>query len=117
MCVCVAPLAAAVVIGASVGLFVAGIVSPRVGRFISSHGGRPVLAIGALLLAMGLALLGTATNFVSYLVAWAVIGAGMGASLYDAAFSTLGNIYSRCAPLDYGRDAFRWFRQHRLLAA
>jgi predicted MFS family arabinose efflux permease len=69
-----------VVAGASVGLFVAGIVSPRVGRFISSHGGRPVLAIGALLLAAGLA-------------AWAVIGVGMGASLYDAAFSTLGNIY------------------------
>ena len=47
-----------VVAGASVGLFVAGIVSPRVGRFISSHGGRPVLAIGALLLAAGLAALG-----------------------------------------------------------
>jgi predicted MFS family arabinose efflux permease len=82
-----------VVIGASVGLFVAGIVSPRVGRFISSHGGRPVLAIGALLLAGGLAALGAANSFVLYLVAWAIIGAGMGASLYDAAFSTLGNIY------------------------
>ena len=81
-----------VVAGASVGLLVAGLVSPRVGRFISSHGGRPVLAIGALLLA-GLAALGTAGSFPLYLVAWAVIGAGMGASLYDAAFSTLGNIY------------------------
>ena len=82
-----------VVIGASVGLFVAGLVSPRVGRFISSHGGRPVLAIGALLLAAGLAALGAANSFPIYLAAWAVIGAGMGASLYDAAFSTLGNIY------------------------
>lgn len=82
-----------VVIGASVGLFVAGIVSPRVGQFIASHGGRPVLAIGALMLATGLVLLGISTNFALYLLAWAVIGAGMGASLYDAAFSTLGNIY------------------------
>ena len=82
-----------VVIGQSVGLLVAGIVSPRVGRYIASHGGRPVLAIGALLLAAGLASLGAAPNFSLYLVAWAVIGAGMGAGLYDAAFSTLGNIY------------------------
>ena len=82
-----------VVIGVSVGLLVAGIVSPRVGRYIASHGGRPVLAIGALLLAAGLASLGAAPNFPLYLVAWAVIGAGMGAGLYDAAFSTLGNIY------------------------
>ena len=107
-----------VVIGASVGLFVAGLVSPRVGRFISSHGGRPVLAIGALLLAAGLAALGAANSFPIYLAAWAVIGAGMGASLYDAAFSTLGNIYGNNArPSDYGGDAVRWFRQHRLLAA
>jgi predicted MFS family arabinose efflux permease len=82
-----------VVAGASVGLFVAGIASPRVGHFISSHGGRPVLAIGALLLAAGLAGLGAAGSFPIYLATWAVIGAGMGASLYDAAFSTLGNIY------------------------
>ena len=84
---------ASVVAGISVGLFVAGLVSPRVGRFISSHGGRSVLAIGALLIAAGLMLLGAARNYPIYLAAWAVIGAGMGAGLYDAAFSTLGNIY------------------------
>ena len=82
-----------VVAGASVGLLVAGIVSPRVGGFISTHGGRPVLAVGALMLAAGLAGLGLAQNYPLYLVAWAVVGAGMGAGLYDAAFSTLGNIY------------------------
>ena len=82
-----------VIAGASVGLLVAGIVSPRVGRYISSHGGRPVLAGGALLLAAGLAGVGLAPNYPLYLVAWAIVGAGMGAGLYDAAFSTLGNIY------------------------
>src|ERR1043165_5557058 len=65
-----------IVIGVSVGLLVAGVVSPRVGRYIANHGGRPVLAIGALLLAVGLASLGAAPNFPLYLAAWAVIGAG-----------------------------------------
>lgn len=82
-----------VIAGASVGLFVAGTVSPRVGRLISSHGGRPVLAGGAFLLAAGLAGLGLAPNLPLYLLAWAIVGAGMGAGLYDAAFSTLGSIY------------------------
>jgi predicted MFS family arabinose efflux permease len=82
-----------VIAGVSVGLLVAGIVSPRVGRFISSHGGRPVLATSALLLAAGLAALGLAPNVPLYLAAWAIVGLGMGAGLYDAAFSTLGNIY------------------------
>jgi len=79
--------------GVSVGLLVAGLASPRVGRLIAVKGGRPVLAIGALLLAAGLLGVGTATNFVWYLIGWAVIGLGMSASLYDAAFSTLGRIY------------------------
>jgi len=82
-----------VVAGVSIGLLVAGFVSPRVGRFISTHGGRPVLAFGALLLAAGLGGLGLAPNLPSYLAAWAVVGTGIGASSYDAAFSTLGNIY------------------------
>ena len=83
--------------GVSVGLLVAGIVSPRVGRFISGYGGRPVLAAGAVLLAVGLAALGLAPNLPMYLMAWAIVGAGMGAGLYDAAFSTLGNIYGSSA--------------------
>ena len=79
--------------GVSLGLLVAGLVSPRVGRLIGYRGGRPVLAVGAILLAGGFVGLGMAQNLAVYLAAWAVIGAGMGASLYDAAFSTLGNVY------------------------
>ena len=41
----------------------------------------------------GLLGLGMAQNLVAYLAAWFVIGAGMGTSLYDAAFSTLGGVY------------------------
>lgn len=75
------------------GLLVAGVVSPRVGQIIRHRGGRPVLAASAALLACGLFGLGIAPNLIVYFAAWAVIGAGMGAGLYDAAFSTLGSIY------------------------
>ena len=47
------------VAGVSVGLLVAGLASPRVGRLIAERGGRPVLAIGALLLGTGLLGIGT----------------------------------------------------------
>ena len=79
--------------GVSLGLLVAGLVSPRVGRLIGHRGGRPVLAVSALLLAGGLFGLSVAPNLASYLAAWLVIGAGMGTGLYDAAFSTVGSIY------------------------
>ena len=79
--------------GVSVGLLVAGLAAPRVGRLIAAKGGRPVLAVGALLLAAGLFGIGTAGSFAWYLAGWVVIGLGMSASLYDAAFSTLGRIY------------------------
>ena len=86
-----------VVAGLSLGLLVAGLVSPRVGRAIGQRGGRPVLALGALLLALGLAVIGSAPNLACYFAGWAVVGVGMGAGLYDAAFATLGRIYGKQA--------------------
>jgi MFS family permease len=83
--------------GVSIGLLVAGLVSPRVGRAIGEYGGKPVLAASAVLLAVGLALLGASQNILWYLAAWIIVGAGMGAGLYDAAFSTLGSIYGKDA--------------------
>ena len=86
-----------VMAGVSAGLFVAGLVSPRVGRTIGARGGRPVLAAGAVLLALGLALIGIAPTVPVYIGGWIAVGAGMGAGLYDAAFSTLGSIYGKDA--------------------
>jgi predicted MFS family arabinose efflux permease len=86
-----------VVGGVSVGLLVAGLVSPRIGRAIGVHGGRPILALGAMLLALGLVLIGTAQILPWYFAGWAVLGMGMGAGLYDAAFATLGTIYGKHA--------------------
>ena len=82
-----------VVGGLSLGLLTAGLVSPRVGDGIQRHGGRPVLAASAVLLALGLAALAVAPSLPVYVAAWVVLGIGMGAGLYDAAFATLGRLY------------------------
>jgi MFS family permease len=86
-----------VVGGVSVGLLVGGLVSPRVGRTIERHGGRPVLILSSLLFAAGLGGIALAPNLPVYLLAWAVVGLGMGTGLYDAAFAALGTIYGKAA--------------------
>ena len=48
-----------------------------------------------LVFAAGLALLRVPLRVVSLFAAWLVIGAGMGAGLYEAAFSTLAGIYGQ----------------------
>lgn len=82
-----------VVSGTSIGLLVAGLISPQVGRIIDRHGGRPVLLASSLFYAVGLAGAGLAPNLPLYLVAWALIGIGMGTGLYDAVFAALGRLY------------------------
>jgi MFS family permease len=86
-----------VVGGLSLGLLVAGIVSPRVGDGIQRFGGRPVLAASAVLLASGLIGLALSPNLPIYIISWLVLGTGMGAGLYDAAFATLGRLYGQRA--------------------
>jgi len=83
--------------GLSAGQLMAAAVSPKVGRAIGELGGRTVLTISALLLAIGLATIGAAPNLIVYVVGWTIIGAGMGAGLYDAAFATLGTVYGQSA--------------------
>lgn len=81
----------------SVGLLVSGLVSPRIGHIIERRGGRPVLATSAILLSIGLLALGLAPNLPVFIAGWVVIGAGMGAGLYDPAFSALGRLYGQDA--------------------
>ena len=81
--------------GFTIGLLAAGMVSPLVGREIDRRGGRPVLALGAALIAAGQAGLGLAPGLPFYLAAWVVLGVGMGAGLYDAAFAALGRLYGQ----------------------
>ncbi len=82
-----------VVGGTSIGLLVAGLISPQVGRIIGRRGGRPVLLASSLFYAAGLTGVGLAPALPFYLFAWVLLGLGMGTGLYDAVFAALGRIY------------------------
>ena len=82
-----------VVGGLSIGLLVAALISPLVGRTIDRKGGRFVLSFSAIAISMGQLGLATSTTLALYMIAWILIGLGMGAGLYNAAFATLGRIY------------------------
>jgi MFS family permease len=79
--------------GFSVGLLVAGLASPYVGRTIDRLGGQIVMAIGSLVGAAGLVLITFAVHPLAYLAVWMVLGVAMAANLYDPAFATLGRIF------------------------
>jgi len=86
-----------VVGGTSIGLLVAGLLSPRVGRLIDRHGARPVLLSSPVLYGAGLIGVGLSPSLPVYLASWVVIGVGMGTGLYDAVFAALGRMYGHDA--------------------
>jgi hypothetical protein len=81
--------------GLSLGLLLAGLVSPKVGDLIERRGGRPVLMASAVLTAIGLVGLAAASSVTAYITAWLILGVAMGAGLYDPAFAALGRLYGR----------------------
>lgn len=81
----------------SASLVLSALLGPRIGRQIDLVGGRSVLSLSNLVLAAGLVLLGLATSVPVLVIAWLVLGIGMGAGLYDAAFAALGRIYGDAA--------------------
>jgi MFS family permease len=87
----------AIIGGVSLGLLMASIISPRIGRAIGTRGGKLILSGSAVILAVGLLSLGISQSIAWYLASWLLIGVGMGSGLTDAAFSTLGNIYGESA--------------------
>jgi hypothetical protein len=81
----------------SLGLLVAGLISPHAGAAIERHGGRMTLAFSACCLGLGQLVLAASPNLTVFVIGWLVMGFGMGAGLYDAAFGTLGRLYGRSA--------------------
>lgn len=79
--------------GLSIGLFCAGLVALTVGKMVDRHGGHVVMSVGSLVGALGLVAIVHADSPAAYVAAWMVTGVGMAASLYDAAFATLGRIF------------------------
>jgi MFS family permease len=97
-----APIAAALQLPSGVffGLFSAAlllsaIVGPSVGRLIDRHGGRGLLAASNLVIAAGLMILAGAHGIAGLVIAWAVLGIGIGMGLYDPAFAALTWLYGR----------------------
>lgn len=83
--------------GVSLGLLVAGLISPRVGRVIDARGGRPVLVFASLVTALAFVTLALAPTLPVYLAGWVLMGVGMGTGLYDAVFAALGRLYGAAA--------------------
>jgi MFS family permease len=81
----------------SAALLLSGLLGPVAGRMIDRNGGRDVLAATNVIFAVGLVLLSWANGPVGLIVAWAVIGVGMGFGLYEAAFATAAGLYGRDA--------------------
>jgi predicted small integral membrane protein len=78
--------------GFSAALAVMGVFSAPVGRLIDRHGGRPVMAAGSILIALGCTGIALAHHVMLFYASWLVLGLGMRMALYDAAFATLARI-------------------------
>jgi len=76
-------------------LLLSAVVGPSVGRLIDAQGGRCVLAASNLVIATGLMILAAAHGIAGLVIAWAVLGVGIGMGLYDSAFAALTWLYGR----------------------
>ena len=81
----------------SAALVISALLGPRIGRQIDLVGGRSVLSLSNLVLAAGLVLLGLTNSIPLLVIAWLLLGVGMGYGLYDAAFAALGRAYGDAA--------------------
>jgi MFS family permease len=81
----------------SMALLIAAFAGPTVGRVIDRYGGRGVLVLSNLVLAIGLITLGEASGTALLFVAWVLLGIGMALGLYDAAFAALTALYGQGA--------------------
>src|SRR3569623_966284 len=79
--------------GFSLGLLTAGFAARYIGTSIDKLGGHVTMPLGSLGGALGLVLITYASNPVAYYAVWMLLGLSLAASLYDAAFASLGRIF------------------------
>ncbi len=77
----------------SLALITSGLLAPLAGRTIDRLGGRPVLMLTNGLFALALVTLGSIQGPIGLFIAWFLMGVGMSAGLYEAAFATLVRLY------------------------
>ena len=76
-------------------LLLSAVIGPSVGRLIDRHGGRVLLACSNVVIAAGLVILAAAHGIAGLVIAWTVLGVGIGMGLYDPAFAALTWLYGR----------------------
>lgn len=81
--------AATVYGGFSAAIVTMALVSPLAGAAVDRWGGHRVMPAGAVIAALGCALLAAAHHVPVYFIAWLLLGIGMRLCLYDAAFASL----------------------------
>lgn len=81
----------------SFALILSALLGPRVGQAIDRWGGRVVLMVSSLIFALGLGSLAVAHGPTGLLMAWVILGVGMGLGLYEAAFASLVRLYGHDA--------------------
>ncbi|MBJ3762368.1 MFS transporter [Maribius pontilimi] len=79
-------------LGLTGAILASAVVAPVAGKVIDAGAGRLLLPFGALLGAVGLLALSQATSHRGFLLAWIVIGAAQGCSLYEATFTFLARV-------------------------
>ena len=102
----------------SAALVISAVLGPRIGRQIDLFGGRPVLCTSNLTIAAAWRCSASPSSIPLLIVAWILLGIGMGYGLYDAAFAALGRIYGTAArgPIT-GITLMAGFASHRRMAA
>lgn len=83
--------------GVSLTLMTSGLAGPIVGRFQDHHGSRLVMAIGSMLMGLGLAVIAIAQGPWLYFAGWIIIAIGSPLSLYNATFTSLARMSGRNA--------------------
>jgi Family of unknown function (DUF6428) len=106
-----------VVGGVSIGLFVAGLVSPIVGHTIQQYGGRAVLVLISVLLVIGLVGIGLAQNLIVYLAASIVVGLGMGSGSRRGVRDARADLSGQGKKSNHDAYTVRRVFEHDLLAA
>lgn len=83
--------------GFSIALLTMGLSSSLIGSLIDRHGGRRIMAMGAIVNAAGCLGLAASFDLPTYFASWVILGLGMRLTLYDAAFATLAHLLGRSA--------------------
>ncbi len=79
--------------GFSLALLAGGLLAPAIGRWIERAGGRKPLTFGSVLVSAGLLTLAASQGVVVWYLGWILLGIGMALTLFNAVFSTIGQMY------------------------